>query len=111
MQKDGFIIVTTTTDSEESARAMAHALVESKLAACVEYHRINSIYPWKGHICDTAEYVLVIKTCATLYTDIEQKIRALHTYELPQIIAVPITYGLPGYLAWIGSETMVAGDQ
>lgn len=102
-----YIIVMTTTDTKEKARDLARALIESKLAACVEFHVTDSIYPWKGRICDTPEYVLHIKTPAALYMAVEQKIKSLHTYELPQIIAVPIIAGLGEYLEWLRAETTV----
>ena len=100
-----YIIVTTTTDTRDRARDMARALVEQKLAACVEIQNVDSIYSWKNEICDTTEYVLIIKTRAALYPELEQTIKSLHTYELPQIIALPITNGLPGYLQWLNDET------
>jgi periplasmic divalent cation tolerance protein len=103
-----YIIVQTTTDTEARARDMAQVLIAEKLAACIEMHLIQSIYPWKGEVCETPEWVLVIKTQAKLYDTLAARILALHTYELPQIIAVPITDGLPAYLKWVRAETTLA---
>jgi periplasmic divalent cation tolerance protein len=102
------IIVTTTTDTQDRARDMARILVAEKLAACIEIHAIDSIYPWKGQVCETQEWVLVMKTRADLYKPLEGRILALHTYELPQIIAMPISDGSPGYLDWVRQETQPA---
>lgn len=99
------ILITTTTESRDHARLMARTLIDEKLAACVEIQTVDSLYRWKGAVCDTVEYVLMIKTRADLYAEIENRIRALHTYELPQIMAVPIVAGLSAYLKWIDDET------
>lgn len=101
----GHIFITTTTESRDHARLMARTLMDEKLAACIEIQTVDSLYRWKGTVCDTVEYVLMIKTRADLYPNIESRIRALHTYELPQIMAIPIVAGLPGYLKWIDDET------
>ena len=84
---------------------MARILVAEKLAACIEIHAIDSIYPWKGKVCETQEWVVVIKTRTELYKALEVRILALHTYELPQIITTPISNGLPSYLDWVRVET------
>lgn len=103
-----YIIVTTTTDTKDRAHGMARVLIGEKLAACIEIQAIASIYPWKGEVCETEEWVLVMKTRADLYKGLEARILTLHTYELPQIIAVPIVDGLPGYLDWVRTETQAA---
>ena len=99
------ILITTTTETRDHARLMARSLIDERLAACVEIQTVDSLYHWKGDVCDTVEYVLVIKTRADLYPQIENRIRALHTYELPQIVAIPIVAGSPDYLNWIDQET------
>ena len=99
------ILITTTTETRDHARLMARSLIDERLAACVEIQTVDSLYQWKGDVCDTVEYVLVIKTRADLYPQIENRIRALHTYELPQIVAIPIVAGSPDYLNWIDQET------
>ncbi len=99
------ILITTTTESREHAGEMARTLIDENLAACIEIHTVDSLYRWKGAVCDTVEYVLLIKTRVDLYDQVESRIQALHTYDLPQIIAIPIIAGLPGYLNWIDHET------
>mgnify|MGYP000929436762 CR=1 FL=1 len=106
-----YIIVTTTTDTVDRARAMARTLIDECLAACVEIQTVQSLYRWDGAVCDTTEYVLVLKTRADLYAQVEARILALHTYDLPQIIALPIVAGLPGYLNWVNEETKSMKEQ
>jgi periplasmic divalent cation tolerance protein len=104
----GYIIVTTTTDTKDRAHDMARVLIGETLVACIEIHAIDSIYPWKGKVCETQEWVLVMKTQGHLYKALEARILTLHTYELPQIIAMPIVNGLSGYLDWVRAETQAA---
>jgi periplasmic divalent cation tolerance protein len=100
-----FIIVTTTTATEADAMKIAHDVIAQKLVACVEIHQARSFYSWKGKVCDEVESVLVMKTRAVLYPVLEARIKSLHPYELPQIIATPITNGLTEYLDWVKTET------
>lgn len=100
-----FIIVTTATATVDDAGKIAHEVIARKLAACVGIHQARSIYPWKGKVCDEVEQVLVMKTRADLYNALEAYIKSVHPYELPQIVATPITHGLPGYLNWVRTET------
>jgi periplasmic divalent cation tolerance protein len=87
-----------------SAQKLAHVLVENKLAACVNIlPGILSIYTWKSQIESAEEYLLIIKSSAEHYQAIETVIRNHHPYEIPEIIAFPITQGLPEYLNWINS--------
>lgn len=102
-----FLIVTTTTETKNHAQEMARHLVMKKLVACAEIHEIQSTYVWKDELCETSEFLLVMKTRADLYQKIETEIKSMHTYELPQIIALPITQGLPAYLHWIEEQTRV----
>ena len=84
------------------AEALASAVVEKSLAACVNIvPSIRSIYVWKGERVTGDECLLLIKTLEACYSELEKAIRSLHPYELPEIIAVPIETGLPEYLAWI----------
>jgi len=97
-----FIQITTTTDNEELAMKIAGKLVEKKIAACVQVSGpITSIYEWKGKIENTREWYCVIKTRKNLYQEVEEAIKALHTYEVPEIIALPILEGNKDYLDWI----------
>jgi|SRR5438034_669140 len=100
------ILILTTLPERAQAEALARELVTSRLAACIQIGAtVQSLYHWQGQIETAAEIPLAIKTRAALYAQVEDAIRKRHPYELPEIVAVPITGGLPGYLAWIASET------
>jgi periplasmic divalent cation tolerance protein len=101
-----FIIVQTSIDSRDDAQKIADAVVSKHLAACCWVSGpITSTYWWKGNMEKAEEWVCQIKTRKELYTDVEQAIKAAHTYEEPEIIATPIIAGSQGYLAWIEQET------
>lgn len=98
------LLVITTLPDAAHAHALATALVEAKLAACVNILApCRSVYRWQGQIEDATEVPLLIKTTAERYAALEAAIRQQHPYELPEIIAVPIDRGLPDYLAWVGN--------
>jgi periplasmic divalent cation tolerance protein len=100
-----YIQIVTTTAGREEAQTIARALVEERLAGCVQVlGPITSTYRWKGAIETSEEWQLWIKSRSELFTQIEQTIRRLHSYEVPEIIAVPILAGSESYLAWLGSE-------
>jgi periplasmic divalent cation tolerance protein len=100
------LLVMTNLADGASAQALARALVERRLAACVNLlPAVQSIYRWQGAVEEAAEVTLLIKTTAARYAELEQAIRALHPYELPEVIAVPVSAGLPAYLGWIAQET------
>jgi len=84
---------------------MVRSAVEHRLAACVQVALIGSTYRWRGAVEEAEEYRLTFKTTMSRYRDLEQHIRQAHTYEMPEIIAVPIVAGSPEYLRWIESET------
>ena len=95
-----------TVGSEDNAGLIARSLVEEKLAACVNVvPKVQSIYSWKGEIVEDNELLLLIKTRGQMYTQVEARIRALHTYEVPEIIAFDITKGSKDYLDWIKTIT------
>jgi periplasmic divalent cation tolerance protein len=97
-----FQIVLTTCPDAACAERIARALVEEGLAACVNIlPSMRSIYKWKGKIEDATEQLLVIKSAVARFPAICDRLRSLHPYELPEIIAVPIVEGLPEYLAWL----------
>lgn len=103
------LLVITNCPDEDCANAIALALVEEKLAACVNIlPRVQSIYRWQGAVDSASEVPLLIKTLAAAYPALEQAIRQRHPYEVPEIIALPITAGLPAYLNWLATETLQA---
>lgn len=100
------ILVISSFPDAESAGKMAAALIETRLAACVNILQpCRSVYRWQGKTETAQEVPLFIKTTASCYTRVEAAIRQGHPYELPEIIAVPITAGLPAYLDWVAAET------
>lgn len=100
------LLVFTSLPDAQSAQTLAAHLVEARLAACANILApCRSVYRWEGKIEDAAEVPLLIKTTAVRYPALEAAIRARHPYELPEIVAVPIEHGLPGYLAWVAAET------
>lgn len=103
---DAAILVLTQLPDRASAQALARALVEARLAACVSVGApVESLYHWRGEIETAQEVPVVVKTAAHRYAAVEAEIRARHPYELPEILAVPATDGFEPYLAWIVAET------
>ncbi len=103
---DAVLLVLTQLPDQESAQALARALVEGRLAACVSIGAsARSLYHWRGEIETADEVPVAIKTRAARYDAVEAAIRARHPYELPEILAVPVVRGLEPYLAWIDAET------
>ena len=99
------IAVLTTCGSEKEARKIARGLVDARLAACVAATPGTvSVYRWKGAIEESAEWSLVIKTRRDLFPAVCAEIRRLHSYELPEILALQIVDGLPEYLDWMETE-------
>lgn len=105
MTNESYVVFNTCPDADCAAR-IARAVVEQRLAACANIlPGLRSIYTWQGAVEDAEEHLLIIKTTARAYPALQQAIAELHPYELPEIIAVPITSGLPGYLAWLDQST------
>ncbi len=97
-------IILTTCPDRETAENIALKLLESKLAACINIlPAMTSIYLWQGDIETAREHLLLIKSRKDKYADLENLLRKLHPYELPEIVAVSIDHGLPDYLKWIDS--------
>jgi periplasmic divalent cation tolerance protein len=98
------IQVSTTTDSLQSAERIARKLLEDRLAACIQVvGPIHSHYRWEGRTEKSAEYLLLIKSREEIYPDLEQAIRELHHYDVPEIISVPVTRGSSDYFSWLES--------
>jgi periplasmic divalent cation tolerance protein len=96
------VIVFCTVDSEELAEQIAFELVNSHAAACVNIvSGIRSVYRWKGELCQDVELLLVIKSVAEKFEAVRETIRSIHTYKVPEVIAVPIAAGDADYLNWL----------
>lgn len=99
-------LVITNLPDADSAMQMAKALIAQRAAACVNVlSPCTSVYRWKGEVETTTEYLLLIKTQASAYKQVETLIRTLHPYELPEIISLPVGAALPEYLNWVCAET------
>jgi periplasmic divalent cation tolerance protein len=107
MLENTYIIVLITTPSKEVGRQVADALLEQKLAACVNIlSPVNSLYFWEGKTHDDEEALLIVKTRAGLFKDhLVPAVKAVHPYEVPEIIALPIVMGSESYLEWIEGMT------
>ena len=100
------LLVLTNLPDRAAAERLADALIEQRVAACVNILApCRSVYRWKGATQREEEHPMLVKTTAERYPALEAAIRAGHPYELPEIIAVPIEHGLPTYLAWVDAET------
>ncbi len=98
-------IVLSTAGSQEEARKLAHALVERRLAACVNIvSGMESVYRWKGKIEAAQEWLLIIKTTAAAFGRVRDAISELHSYELPECVLLSIDDGSPAYLQWIAES-------
>jgi periplasmic divalent cation tolerance protein len=99
-------VVLVTVGKEEEAREMSRVLVGEKQVACVNIiSGVRSIYRWKGEICDDQEWLLIMKTRTSLVPALQDRIRKLHSYEVPEVIAFPVEQGLPEYLTWVLEST------
>ncbi|MEL6502448.1 MAG: divalent-cation tolerance protein CutA, partial [Cyanobacteria bacterium J06623_1] len=90
--------------SLSEGQAIATELIKAKLATCVNFFPIDSIYLWQGEINQEREYQLIIKTDLNQFAQLSAKIKTLHSYEVPEIIALPIVNGSQAYLNWLGSS-------
>jgi periplasmic divalent cation tolerance protein len=98
-------LVLTTTASLEEARKIARALVEGRLAACVNIiPKIESVYRWEGKVEEAQEYLLLVKTTAESFPAVREAIQQLHSYEVPECIALSIEGGSQAYLQWIDAS-------
>ena len=101
------IVVCTTAPGEALAHKMGAALVEQKLAACVNIlGPCESVYRWQGKVETAREVPLMIKTTRARYAEVEAVIQAMHVYEVPEIIVLAVENGLPAYLDWVRTETV-----
>jgi periplasmic divalent cation tolerance protein len=104
-EMERFLLVLTTAGSEEQAAEIARGLVERRLAACVNIVSTGcSIYRWKGKIEEEEERLLIVKTSERLFESVRAAIRELHSYDVPEVLGIPIRHGDPEYLKWLGES-------
>lgn len=100
------VVVLTNAPDEATARALARALVEAGVAACVNtLAPCRSVYHWDGRVEEGEEFPLIIKTTRSRYAEVQGLIVEAHPFDVPEIIALPVEAGLPAYLAWVVAET------
>ena len=101
------LLVLTNLPDRAAAEKLAAALIEQRVAACVNLLApCRSVYRWQGAVQHDEEHPVLIKTTAERYAALETAIRAVHPYELPEIVAVPVERGSPDYLEWVNAETV-----
>lgn len=101
MNDNHFGVILVTVGNEKEAITMATTLIEENLAACVNLLPMTSVYRWQEKICQDSEWQLIIKTDLRLFSALENRIKELHSYEIPEIIALPIINASETYLNWI----------
>jgi periplasmic divalent cation tolerance protein len=102
----GVLVVLVTTVNQEEAVRIGKEMVKARLAACANIvPGIQSVYRWKGRIVKAQEALLILKSTKPRYRALEKAIKAMHTYETPEIIALPVKEGLDRYVGWVRSET------
>lgn len=100
-----YCIIQSTASNEEEAKKIAKYLVEKKLIACCSIiPKVYSIYNWENSLCEENEYLMIMKSKTELYSKIEKEIKKLHSYEVPEIICIPINTGSREYLNWIDNQ-------
>jgi len=106
MKESNQVVILITTATEEEARSIAGLLLNQRKAACVNIvPRVDSLFRWQGKLDSAKESLLIIKTRASLLPEIVEMVKKAHSYELPEIIALPIINGSEDYLKWIDNET------
>ena len=106
-----YLLVQTSCPDNDSAIKLARRIIENKVAACVNVlPEVTSIYEWKGEVKQDSEILLLIKTSKSRYLDLQAIICDLHPYELPEVIAVPISEGLPDFLSWINDSVAITNN-
>ena len=100
-----YIIIQTTFATIEEAKKVIKILIDKRLVSCAQISNIESYYHWKNDVAHEPEFLVTLKTKENLYQKVEQLIKDNHSYETPQIIAIPITKGSKEYLNWIKTET------
>lgn len=104
MESSDIVVIFSTIPAAES-EAMARALIENRRVACVNIIPVHSYYRWNGNFCSEPEHLLIAKTRKTMAEEVIAAIRKLHSYEVPEIIVVPVIAGYAPYLSWVCDET------
>jgi len=105
------IVVLVTAGSETEATNIAKALVEQELVACVNIlPGVRSIFRWEGEVTEECEYLLVAKTVSQAFERVAAAVKSIHSYSVPEVIALPIQHGLPEYLSWVRDVTKHASQ-
>jgi len=105
-----FVVVLVTAGSADEAHRIGRALVEEQLAGCVNVlGPIRSVYRWQGTVEEAEEHLLVVKARAADLPALSARVRALHSYDVPEVLALPVVAGSEDYLAWLASVTVRAG--
>ena len=104
-ETDPFVVILITSGSWEEAGRIARSLVEERWAACVNLiPSIRSIFCWEGKVCEESETLLVVKSKRSRYKGLEARVKQLHSYQVPEVIALPIVAGSEDYLGWVGAS-------
>jgi len=103
--KNDFVVIFTTASSQDEAEKISTALLDARVASCVQMQPMKSMYHWKGTIEVADEIHLIIKSMSVHFAEIEKVIKENHSYETPQIVAIPIIDGSAEYLQWIKTST------
>ena len=110
MSAEGTLVVLTTVASVEEGKAIARALVEERLAACVNVVRgVRSFFFWEGRLQEDDEALLLVKTRRERYGELEARIRSLHSYSVPEILALAVEAGSPAYVEWVRESVHTEG--
>ncbi|TLU88353.1 MAG: divalent-cation tolerance protein CutA [Chlorobium sp.] len=108
MESSYCLVITTVPDREE-AESLAEGILDNRLAACVQMSEVRSFFLWESSLQKENEIVMYIKTTDACYGELESYISQYHPYDVPEIIKLPVTGGLPGYLEWLRSTTAARG--
>jgi periplasmic divalent cation tolerance protein len=105
---DEYVVVLVTVGNAEEADRISQALVEERLAACcTRIPAVRSVYRWEGRVCDEEEVLLVIKTRRGVWDRLTSRVHELHSYDMPEIIALPLVAGSERYLRWISDNVVL----
>jgi periplasmic divalent cation tolerance protein len=103
------VLISTTAGSREEAHRLTAALLGERLVACIQLLPVESRYHWDGEIQRSDELLMLAKTTAARAAEVQERIHALHSYAVPEIVVLPIAAGLPAYLEWIAQEVAPPG--